>query len=50
MEEDDDFKPALEALGVVSFALAVVSLGSKVLVSDSIFGNGAPALHVESVS
>ena len=35
-EEDDDFELALEAVDVVSFALAVVSLGSKALVSDSI--------------
>ena len=39
-EEDDDFEAELEAVDavdvVVSFALAVVSLGSKALVSDSI--------------
>ena len=35
MEEDDDFEPALEALGVVSFALAVVFVGFEALVSDS---------------
>ena len=35
-EEDDDFEVELEAVDVVSFALAVVSLGSKALVSDSI--------------
>jgi hypothetical protein len=38
-EEDDDFEDfelALEAVDVVSFALAVVSSGSKALVSDSI--------------
>ena len=35
-EEEDDFEVDLEAVDVVSFALAVVSLGSKALVSDSI--------------
>ena len=35
-EEDDDFEVELEAVDVASFALAVVSLGSKALVSDSI--------------
>ena len=35
-EEDDDFEVGLEAVDVVSFALAVGSLGSKALVSDSI--------------
>jgi hypothetical protein len=36
-EEDDDFEAELEAVDVVvSVALAVVSLGSKALVSDSI--------------
>ena len=35
-EEDDDFEVNLDAVDVVSFALAVVFLGSKALVSDSI--------------
>ena len=35
-EEDDAFEVELEAVDVVSFALAVGSLGSKALVSDSI--------------
>ena len=35
-EEEDDFEVELDAVDVVSFALAVVSLGSKALVSDSI--------------
>ena len=34
-EEDDDFEVDLEAVDVVSFALAVVSLGFNALVSDS---------------
>ena len=33
--EDDDFELDLEAVDVVSFALAVVSLGFNALVSDS---------------
>ena len=45
MEEEDDFEVELDAVDVVSFALAVVSLGSKVLVSDSIRGNGAPIMR-----
>ena len=43
-EEDDDFEAELEAVDV-SFALAVVSLGSKALVSDSILA--ATALRQE---
>ena len=35
-EEVDDFEAELDAVDVVSFALAVGSLGSKALVSDSI--------------
>ena len=35
-EEDDAFEVELEAVDVASFALAVVSFGSKALVSDSI--------------
>ena len=39
-EEDDDFEVDLEAVDVVSFALAVVSLGFNALASDSMsFGN-----------
>ena len=34
-EKDDDFEVDLEAVDVVSFALAVVSLGFNALVSDS---------------
>ena len=45
-EEDDDFEAELEAVDVVvSVALAVVSLGSKALVSDSILA--ATALRQE---
>ena len=39
-EEGDDFELALEAVDVVSFALAVGSLGSTAPLSDSILGNG----------
>ena len=35
-EEDDDFEVELDVVDVVSFALAVASLGSKALISDSI--------------
>ena len=45
-EEDDDFEAELEAVDV-SFALAVVSLGSIALVSDSI--RAATALRQEFV-
>ena len=41
-EEEDDFELALEAVDVVSFTLAFVSLGSKALVSDSILASMAP--------
>ena len=34
-EKDDNFEVDLEAVDVVSFALAVVSLGFNALVSDS---------------
>ena len=40
-EEDDDFEVDLEAV-VVSFALAVVSLGVNALVSGSILAATAP--------
>ena len=41
-EEDDDFEVELDVVDVVSVALAVVSLGSKALVSDSILAAMAP--------
>ena len=41
-EEEDDFELALEAVDVVSFTLAFVSLGSKALVPDSILASMAP--------
>ena len=44
-EEDDDFEVELEAVDVVSCALAVVSSGSKALVSDSILAATAPVLR-----
>ena len=40
--EDDDFELDLEAVDVVSFALAVVSLGFNALVSGSIAAATAP--------
>ena len=43
-EEDDDFEVELEAVDVVSFVLAVVSLGFNALVSDSILVAMAPVL------
>ena len=44
-EEDDDFEVDLETVDVVSFALAVVSLGFNALVSDSILMATAPVLR-----
>ena len=45
-EEEDDFELALEAVDVVSFTLAFVSLGSKALASDSILAATAPVIQV----
>ena len=45
-EEDDDFEVDLEAVEVVSFALAVVSLGFNTLASDSILAATAPVIQV----
>ena len=42
---DDDFELDLEAVDVVSCALAVVSLGFKALVSDSILVATAPVMR-----
>ena len=44
-EEDDDFEVELEAVDVVSFVLAVVSLGFNALVSDSILVAMAPVMR-----
>jgi len=44
-EEDVDFEVDLDAVDVVSFALVVVSLGFKALVSDSILAAMAPAMR-----
>ena len=41
-EEDDDFEVELEAVDVVSYALAVGSLGFNALVSGSILAATAP--------
>ena len=41
-EEDDDFEVDLEAVDVVSCALALVSLGFKAFVSGSILMATAP--------
>jgi len=41
-EEDDDFEVDLETVDVVSFALAVVSLGGNALASNSILAATAP--------
>ena len=41
-EEDDDLEVDLAAVDVVSFALAVVSLGANALASDSILAATAP--------
>ena len=43
--EEDAFEVELEAVDVASFALAVVSLGFKALVSDSILAAMAPVLR-----
>ena len=40
-EEDDDFEVDLEAVDDFSFALAVVPLGFKALVFDSILADGS---------
>ena len=48
-EEDDDFEVELDAVDVVSFALAVVFLGSKALVSDSILAAMALRYYVELI-
>ena len=45
-EEHVDFEVELDAVDVVSFALAVVSLGSKALVSDSILAAMALRYYV----
>ena len=45
-EEDDDFEVDLEAVEDCSFALAVVPLGFKALVFDSILAATAPVLKV----
>jgi hypothetical protein len=45
-EEDDDLEVDLEAVDVVSFALAVVSLGFNALASDSILAATAPVIQV----
>ena len=44
-DEDVDFEVELEAVDVVSFALAVVSLGFNALVFDSILVATAPVLR-----
>ena len=44
-EEDDDFEVDLEAVEVVSFALAVVSLGFNALVSGSIAAATGPVMR-----
>ena len=44
-EEDDDFEVELDAVDDVSFALAVISLGFKALVSGSILMATAPVLR-----
>ena len=41
-EEDDDFEVELDAVDDFSFALAVVPLGFKALVFDSILAATAP--------
>ena len=45
-EEDDDFEVDLETFDVVSFALAVVSVGFDALASDSILAATAPVIQV----
>ena len=44
-DEDVDFEVEMEAVDVVSFALAVVSLGFNALVSGSILAATAPVLR-----
>ena len=44
-EEEDDFEVDVDAVDVVSCALAVVSLGFNALVSDSILVVTAPVLR-----
>ena len=44
-EEDEDLEVELDVVDVVSFALAVVSLGFNALVSDSILMATAPVLR-----
>jgi hypothetical protein len=44
-DEEDDFEVELDAVDVVSFALAVGSLGFNALVSDSILVAVAPVLR-----
>ena len=45
-EEDDDLEVDLEAVDVVSFALAVVSLGFNALASNSILAAKVPVIQV----
>jgi hypothetical protein len=45
-EEEDDFEVDLEAVDVVSFAWAGVSLGANALASDSILAATAPVIQV----
>ncbi len=45
-EDDDDFDVDLEAVDVVSFAWAGVSLGFDALASDSILAAMAPVIQV----
>jgi hypothetical protein len=45
-EEDDDLEVDLEAVDVVAFAWAGVSLGFNVLASDSILAATAPVIQV----
>ena len=42
---DDDFELDLEAVDVVSFAFAVVSLGVNAVASDSILAATAPVMR-----
>ena len=44
-DEEDDFEVELDAVDVVSFALAVGSLGFNALVSDSILVAVAPVMR-----
>ena len=44
-EEEDDLEVDLEAVDVVSFAWAVVSLGANALASDSILAATAPVIQ-----